>query len=98
MSAVAVRHLRANGVDGRCRVDAASPRRPFGDDHQVLAARLDGTVNAATYPRRTLGDASADGGLDVVRVVLTAVDHDLIRDAPGDVQLAVEVEPQIARP
>ena len=92
-----MRHFRANGVDGRRRVDAAGARRAFGDDHQLLAGvgrhGERGDVSPSDDRRRL-----RRGGLDILRVVLTAVDRDQIRDATGDIQLTVEVEPQISRP
>ena len=60
---VPVRYRGLDRLDGRLRVVAAGARRAFGDDHQAGVSDVRyfvaGTENAVTYPRRTIGDASA---------------------------------------
>ncbi len=67
------------------------------DDHEpLLAADLDGERRAPLGPER--GVAPLDGPLDVLRVDVPAPDDDQVLEPPGDEQLAVAEEAEVAGP
>ena len=71
-------------------IGAAGARRAFGDDDDAVVGGECRDV-APTHDRR----GGRRRGLDVLRVVMQAVDEHHVGTPACDVQLAVEIDPEI---
>lgn len=96
---MAVQHCRPNRLNRRQWIGTAGSRGTFGNDHQAFAgvirirsrqfARWHGERSDISPPHR--GRGVRNGGLDLLRIVATAVDDHQIRNSVGDVELTVEI-------
>ena len=69
----------------------------FADDHQPLAPFI---VDAKTPPHAVARKPTVGfvhGGLDILRIAIDPPHDNHVLEPPGDEQLAVEQEPQVAR-
>ncbi len=86
-------HRRADGVDRGLWVGAAGSRGALGDDDQPGGHRERRHITPSDQRRRF-----GDRGLDVLGIVVPAVDGHQVRHPAGDIQLAVEVDGQVTGP
>ena len=86
----------ANRGDDAREVEVAAALDFLDDDQPLGAVLADGERGAGALLARSCGRWSTDA-LDVLRVVVDAVDDDQVLEPAGDEQLAVAQEAQVAR-
>src|SRR5271156_2878820 len=96
----------AGGAPPPVAAPPARARRPFGNDDHTLAGLIGGRSPPPVRPHRERRDVTRShcrrrlgrGGLDILRIVVAAIDDNQILDTPGDVELTVEVDAEITGP
>src|ERR1700734_2256162 len=104
--AVPTGYRRADVIDDRLQITPAGPRCSFGDDHDAFAGLIRGRSRYLVRRHRKRCDETRShlarrlcrGGLDILRIVVAAIHDDQILDAPGDVELTIQIDAEIPGP